>query len=136
MARKRFQVETPLPDEVLPVLATQGKRIPVEAAEVVTVDEKLDNRRPESFQQSIVRLKPSAVAEAHEVKDAATDLRDNALALKVLPRPPANRLVLSAGNTGVTQLPTNTRALVLGTVDPGKTALLQYLSELCDKEGL
>jgi polynucleotide 5'-kinase involved in rRNA processing len=36
----------------------------------------------------------------------------------------------------VTQLPTNTRALVLGTVDPGKTELLQYLSELCDKEGL
>ena len=113
------------------------KRIAVEASEVVTVDETLANRDVSSFAKSIVRLKPSAVAEASEVKQLAEELRAQALAVKVLPRPPANRLVMSAqGNNVVTQMPTDTRAFVLTAVDPGKTELLEYLSELCDKEHL
>jgi hypothetical protein len=113
------------------------ERIPVEANEVVTVDETLAKRELTSFSQSIVRLKPTALAEASEVKQLAEDLRSAALAVKVLPRPPANRLVLSAqGNNVVTQMPTDTRSFVLTAVDPGKNELLEYLTFLCDGEGL
>ncbi len=112
-------------------------RIAVEqSSEVVTVDETLGKREVASFAQSIVRLKPSAVAEASEVKQVAEELRVAALAVKVLPRPPANRLVMTAGNNVVTQMPTDTRAFVLTSVDAGKAELLEYLSGLCDKEGL
>jgi hypothetical protein len=73
------------------------KRIPVESAsEIVTVDETLSKRELASFSKSIVRLKPSAIAEASDVKIAAEDLRNTALAVKVLPRPPANRLIMAA----------------------------------------
>jgi len=113
------------------------ERIPVDSSEVVTVDETLGDRDVSSFANSIVRLKPSAVAEQSEVKQLADELRAQALAVKVLPRPPANRLVMSAqGNSVVTQMPTDTRAFVLTAVDPGKSELLEYLSELCDKEHL
>jgi hypothetical protein len=115
------------------------KRIPVESAsEIVTVDETLSKRELASFSKSIVRLKPSAIAEASDVKIAAEDLRNTALAVKVLPRPPANRLIMAAqaGNIVVTQMPTDSRSFVLTSVDAGKSELLEYLSSLCDKEGL
>ena len=113
------------------------KRIPVEATEVVTVDETLADRAPADFSHSIVRLKPSAVAEQVEVKAAADELRQHAIAVKVLPRPPANRLIMaSVGNTGVTEMPRNTRAFVMASIDPGKTDLIEYVSRLADAEGL
>lgn len=114
------------------------KRIPVKATEVVTVDETLADRAPDDFSMSIVRLKPSAVAEQIDVKNAADELRQHALAVKVLPRPPANRLIMAAtlGHTGVTEMPRNTRAFVMTSIDPGKTELLEYVGALADAEGL
>lgn len=114
------------------------KRIPVEnASEVVTVDETLGKRELASFNKSIVRLKPTAVAEPGEVKQVAEELRNAALAVKVLPRPPANRLVMSAqGNNVVTEMPTDTRAFALAAVDQNNHELREYISELCDKEHL
>lgn len=114
------------------------ERIPIEgSSEVVTVDETLGKRELATFSKSIVRLKPSAVAEASDVKQVADDLRKTALAMKLLPRPPANRLVLSAqGNNVVTEMPTDTRAFALAAIDQNNHELREYVSELCDKEQL
>ena len=114
------------------------KRIPVNATQVTTVDETLDGKAAKDFSGVIVRLRPTAQVGEDELRTLKAELAKHVLALKVLPRPASDKLVLPSGQ--LPALPSNTRAflLELATKSSSKRLpeLLQYLEELADAEGI
>ena len=119
------------------------RRIEVPDATVVrTVDEVAGVNSPDECDGALVRLRPSKGATQVEVDAAEVALRKHALAVRVLPLVPSDRLVLQddeEGNTGVTGLPSDPRKFVLELATTSNSrdteALTEYLGELADKEG-
>ena len=112
------------------------RRIEIGAAEVVTVDETAS---PESVRGAIVRLKPSAGIGDDELSAVVAAMREEAAALKVLPRLAADRVATSHTPDG-SDLPKSVRAflegLLRGSQSPTADRVREYVGELMDREGI
>lgn len=114
------------------------ERRPVDAANVTTVDEHVD---PKTMVGHIVRFAPSNKATDAQVELVTEELRQHAVAVKVVPRPPTDTIVLAEQNATVqSTMPKNVRAFLLDLIanssSSRKDALTDYINELADEEGV
>lgn len=121
-------------------------RLPVDSSVLVTVDEVEAANLVRNPSGLFVRLKPTATATDEQVKTLKKALLDGgAVAVRVMPKPPSDKLQLSQSaalvqSAMVQDAVPPVRDLVAMLVDSStskdKVALKQLLNDLADQEGL
>lgn len=121
-------------------------RLPVDSSVLVTVDEVEAANLVHNPSGLFVRLKPTAAATDEQVKALKKALLDGgAAAVRVMPKPPSDKLQLSQAaalvqSAMVQDAVPPVRDLVAMLVDSStskdKAALKQLLNDLADQEGL
>jgi hypothetical protein len=112
------------------------RRVELEAARVLTVDETLGGEQPASFAGNYVRLKPSDAVTREGVKALETSLRDSGAAVKV--ELPVSATLPITGNPGVTEthepeVRQSPREFVLGLVETSQSANKRELAALIER---
>jgi len=121
------------------------KRKDLDTAPLVTVDEHADDLG--QYAGAFVRIRPSAVATDSQLRKLKKGLLDaGAKAVRLMPKPPADQLQLSAGAQLVEQMTAGNDAtppvrelmaqLVAASTSRHKAQLGALLVRLADEEGL
>lgn len=120
------------------------ERKPISSAGLVTVDE---SAKPGQWCAGVfVRIKPTAAATDEQLKALKKGLQAaGATAVRIMPRPPSDKLQLSKGAQAVSDLMVNDAvpqvrdlmaSLVAASTSKRKAELTALLERLADEEGL
>lgn len=122
------------------------ERRTLETSKLATIDETEAVDNPREYKGQYVRLQPTAAATDATLKESKTSLvKAGAKAVKIMPRPPANTVALSAVARKVQQLSAGNAlppirelcdALVDESASKHKPEVKALLSALADKVGL